>query len=391
MAEQALAEAREALFQAQKLDAIGQLTGGVAHDFNNLLMAVLGSLELVRKRLPYDPRITPLLENAVRGAQRGAGLTQRMLAFARKQELRLEAVDLPALIFGMQGFVERTIGPMIRVNLRLPAGLPQVRTDPNQLESALLNLAVNARDAMADGGSLTITARACTVDGGMEGLQPGAYVCVAVIDSGEGMSEETLARATEPFFTTKGVGKGTGLGLSMVHGLTVQSGGALRLSSRVGEGTSVEIWLPVASAAEGLGAAAPQTAAEGDEGRRLTILAVDDDSLVLLNTAAMLEDYGHDVLQALSAKEALDIWGEAPRIDVVITDQAMPGMTGAQLADRLREMRPGLPVIIATGYAELPPGAGADTVRLAKPFTQEALAKAVAAAVEAHAVAPASP
>ena len=380
-AQRALDDAREALFQAQKMDAVGQLTGGVAHDFNNLLMAILGSLELVRKRVPDDPRLTPLIENAIQGAQRGASLTQRMLAFARKQELKVEAVDLPSLASGMLGFLERTLGPSIRIDTRFAPDLPKACTDSNQLETALLNLAVNARDAMPEGGLITIGGREAAVGADSPALAPGRYVRLSVTDTGVGMDEETLERATEPFFTTKGIGKGTGLGLSMVHGLAVQSGGALEVRSRPGEGSTVELWLPVAGA-DMESAAAERPAPEPAEitMRPLHILTVDDDALVLTNTAALLEDLGHEVVQAGSAREGLDAIAHHPDLDLVITDQAMPQMTGLQLAEAITALRPGLPVIIATGYAETPAGLARDLPRLAKPFTQDELAKAVARA-----------
>jgi PAS domain S-box-containing protein len=376
-AQRALEEAREALYQSQKMDAIGQLTGGVAHDFNNLLMAVLGSLELVRKRLPYDSKITPLIDNAIQGAERGATLTQRMLAFARRQELKLENVDVPSLVAGMEDFLQRSIGPAIRISARFPADLPQVRTDPAQLETALLNLAVNARDAMPDGGIITISAQLATLTAAVGPLAAGAYVRLAVTDTGSGMDEQTLARATEPFFTTKGVGKGTGLGLSMVHGLAAQSGGTLKITSRPGEGTSVELWLPAtAEAACDRAASAPPSPRA--ETRPLLILAVDDDDLVLMNTAALLEDLGHEVLQATSGEDALEALERRPDVDLVVTDQAMPRMTGLQLRDRLLHTRPALPVLIATGYAELPEAADPQLRRIAKPFTQDELAAAIA-------------
>ena len=372
-----LEEAREALYQSQKMEALGQLTGGIAHDFNNLLMAVLGSLELLRKRLPYDPQYAPLLENAVQGAQRGATLTQRMLAFARRQALKLEPVDITALIRGMSGFLQRAIGPTYRLEVRFPP-LPLVMTDAPQLESALLNLAVNARDAMPEHGLITVTASAETVTGGVA-LTPGDYVRLAVTDTGEGMDERTLSRATEPFFTTKGVGKGTGLGLSMVHGLAAQSGGMLKLRSRPGEGTTVEIWLPTAVAAAEVRTAErrPTDVGFSAELRPLKVLAVDDDALVLTNTAALLEDLGHQVVGAKSGKEALEALATHPEIDLVITDQAMPRMTGLQLRDAILKVRPGLPVLIATGYAEMPAEAAASGPRIAKPFTQRELADAV--------------
>jgi len=377
-AQQALEEAREALFQAQKLEAIGQLTGGIAHDFNNLLMAVLGSLELVRKRLPHDPRITPLIENAILGAERGAGLTQRMLAFARKQELKLEAVDLPALVQGMIGLLRTSLGPSIEVEAAFPRHLPPLHTDPNQLEAALLNLAVNARDAMPRGGAVKITAALVTVsETSGKRLAPGDYVRISVADSGQGMDADTLARAAEPFFTTKGVGKGTGLGLSMVHGLAQQSGGCFQIQSRVGEGTTVEVWLPVADPkGEPLAAAPTGRETGGIEARSLVVLVVDDDNLVRINTVAMLEDLGHRVFSASGASDALAMLRREP-VDLVITDFAMPQMTGVELADSIAAQHPGTPVVLATGYAELPQGAATQLPRLAKPFLQADLARAI--------------
>ncbi|ESR24898.1 hybrid sensor histidine kinase/response regulator [Lutibaculum baratangense] len=387
-AQRALEEAREALFQAQKTEAIGQLTGGVAHDFNNLLMAVLGSLELLRKRLPDDdPAALRLLENAVQGARRGAALTERMLAFARRQELDMLPVDLPDLVRGMAELLQRSIGPEILIETRFPLALPPVRSDANQLETALLNLVVNARDAMPGGGRLVIAARSETLGGRHPtGLPAGPYVCLSVTDEGQGMDEETLARALDPFFTTKGVGKGTGLGLSMVHGLAEQSGGRLVLKSRLGEGTTAEIWLPVAADEPVAVAEIPEAAAE-EEGtaakiRPLRILAVDDDGLVLMSTAAMLEDLGHRVFEAASGQQALDILRREPAIDLVISDQAMPHMTGTELAKRVGSERPGLPFILATGYAELPPDADNDLPRLSKPFLQDDLVRAIRAVGE---------
>ena len=375
--QRALEETREALFQSQKMEAVGQLTGGIAHDFNNLLMAVLGSLELVRKRVPYDPRITPLIDNAIQGAERGAVLTQRMLAFARKQELKMEAVDAPSLVRGLMNFLDRTIGPNIEVNMRFPGDLPRVHTDPYQLEAALMNLAVNARDAMPGGGSITVSARPERVRE-HPALEAGDYVRLVVADTGEGMDEATLSRAMEPFFTTKGVGKGTGLGLSMVHGLAAQSGGWLTMKSRPGAGTQVELWLPVASAGQSEGPAGEVSDGPAGAARRLLILAVDDDSLVLTNTAAMLDDLGHEVLVASSGKEALEVLKGRPDIDLVITDEVMPGMTGSQVGEAVRTMNPATPVIITSGFAELAAKAtGVDFPRLSKPFGQSDLAAIV--------------
>lgn len=380
-AQAALEEARQALFQAQKLEAIGQLTGGIAHDFNNLLMAVLGSLELLRKRLPDDPRAEALLDNAVQGAQRGASLTQRMLAFARKQDLRLEGVCVASLVQGMAGLLERSAGPSIELTLDAPPGLGPAHTDANQLETALLNLVVNARDAMPEGGRIRVEASAARLEpDAPRDLPPGDYIRLVVADDGPGMDAVTLARATEPFFTTKGVGKGTGLGLSMVHGLAEQSGGRLVMRSNPGGGTRAEIWLPRAVA---LGAPRPGPddlpAAPAACGP-LRVLAVDDDALVLMNITAMIEDLGHLAIAAGSAAEALEALASGP-VDVVITDHAMPQMTGLQLARAIAVRHPGLPVVLATGYAELPDGDGADLRRLPKPFGQADLARILREAV----------
>ena len=371
--QRALEQAREALFQAQKLEAIGQLTGGIAHDFNNLLMAILGSLELAQKRLPDDPRINRLIGNAIQGARRGATLTQRMLAFARRQELKREPIDVAALVVGMEDLLNQSLGPLFDLNIELAPRLPAVESDPAQLESALLNVVINARDAMPHGGAITVTAGRARVDPGVPDLAPGDYVRLVVTDQGEGMSAEILARATEPFFTTKGIGKGTGLGLAMIHGLTNQSGGTLRLKSSVGVGTEVELWLPVAASGRAK-TTVDALATAGAPARSLTILAVDDDELVLFNTAAMLEDLGHTVIQASSGEAALRALAGAETIDLVITDHAMPRMTGAQLARRVAAERSGLPIVLATGYAELPSGEGAGLARLAKPFGQRQLA-----------------
>lgn len=380
-AQQALEQAQQALFQSQKMDAIGQLTGGVAHDFNNLLMAIIGSIELLKKRIPEHPKVTPLLDNAMQGAKRGAALTQRLLAFARKQDLNLRSIDLPALVRGMTDLLRRTIGPLIVIETRMPEALAAVQADANQLELALLNLTMNARDAMPNGGSIVIAAREEIVaDGGPAGpLAPGRYVCLSVTDSGEGMDEATLKRAAEPFFTTKGIGKGTGLGLSMVHGLAEQSGGRLALSSKKGEGTTAELWLPLAEATAAQGDAARARNAGQAATRPLTVLAVDDDRLVLMNTVAMLEEMGHTVLEATSGHQALEILRQHATLDLLITDEAMPQMTGLQLAKTVQAERPGLPIILATGYAEVP--RESTLPKLSKPFFQEDLVRAVAAAV----------
>jgi PAS domain S-box-containing protein len=369
--------AREALLQSQKMEAIGQLTGGIAHDFNNLLMAVLGSLELMRKRLPDDPRLRVLLENAIQGAQRGSLLTKRMLAFARRQELKQEAVAIPELVRGMTDMLQRSLGPSILFETHFPLVGKPVLGDANQLEMILLNLAVNARDAMPEGGRIVIaTEEKVLPEADGNRLKPGSYICLSVRDTGEGMDEATLRRAMEPFFTTKGPGKGTGLGLSMVHGIAEQSGGCFNLRSQKGDGTTAELWLPVA---EG------QTPAIGRSERRakdpvvdqasLVVLAVDDDGLVLTNTVAMLDDLGHAGIAASSGKEALDILRQRGPVDLVITDYAMPHMTGLQLVNAIKKEWPELPVIIATGFAEMDSEIQTGLPKLAKPFTEVELAR----------------
>jgi signal transduction histidine kinase len=368
------------LFEAQKMDTIGRLTGGVAHDFNNLLMAVLGSLSLLEKRLPDEAQCRRLLQNAVQGAQRGAALTQRLLAFSRRQELKPESVNLSDLVCGMGELLKRALGIEVALVCQFPKGLPPVLVDSNQLELALLNLALNARDAMPSGGTLTIRAvdEVIGQNAGDSALKAGEYVRVGVSDTGVGMDAATLAKATDPFFTTKGPGKGTGLGLSMVHGLAAQSGGQLRIVSTPGLGTTVELWLPraktdavslVRSAERPL--PAPATAS-------WRVLIVDDDLLVLTGTAALIEDLGHVAIEVPSASEALAVLAAGQAVDVIVTDHAMPNMTGLQLAHCVQEKYPGLPIVLATGYAELPADpAEFGIVKLAKPCSQTEIAAAI--------------
>jgi signal transduction histidine kinase/CheY-like chemotaxis protein len=371
--------AEQRLLQAQKMESIGQLTGGIAHDFNNLLAVILGNLELLRKRITDDDRSKRLLEGAFQGAQRGAALTQRLLAFSRRQDLTPQAVDVPQLVSSITDLLARSLGPSIQIVTRFPSGLPPVKVDPNQLEMALLNLAVNARDAMPTSGTITISARTEEVAARNEhGLSPGSYVCVSVSDTGLGMDAATLARAIEPFFTTKGVGKGTGLGLSMIHGLAVQSGGTLKLRSEVGKGTTAEIWLP---RSEAIAAATASDEKARPEHRTCTVLLVEDDPLVMSGTAAMLEDLDHRVVEAFSGEEALRILGENAVIDLVVTDHAMPGMTGLELAERIRAEWPDMPILLASGHAELPERAGLAVPRLTKPFRQDELQSAIAVLV----------
>jgi len=381
-----LDRAREALFQSQKLESIGQLTGGVAHDFNNLLMAITASLELLSSRVPDDPKIHTLIGHAKAGALRGAALTQRMLSFARRQELRPVSVNLIELVHGMSDMLQRSLGSHITITTTFPLVLKPVFVDHNQLELALMNLLVNARDAMPGGGPITISALQETVDlSHFTKLPRGEFIKLMVADKGEGMDETTLARATEPFFTTKGVGKGTGLGLSMVHGLAEQSGGRLIVQSKRGEGTKIEMWLPVAlnSATKILEGEQAFPTTNASTSRSLDILAIDDDTLVLATMCAQLEELGHHVAQSNSAEQALKTLQSGQHFDLVISDHAMPMMTGSQFAKHARTIRPELPIIIASGYAELPSDFELELPRLKKPYSQRDLALAIGDATSA--------
>ena len=375
-------QVEKAYRQAQKMEVVGQLTGGIAHDFNNLLAAVLGNLQLLRKRLADDADGLRLIGGAIEGAERGKALTQRLLAFARQQDLRPATVDAPKLIRGTIELLARSIGPSVEIRSDIASDLWPVRVDANHLELALLNLGVNARDAMPDGGTITLSARNETIGPGTsEPLAPGDYVCLTVADTGVGMDQATLARATDPFFTTKGVGKGTGLGLSMVDGMAAQSGGSLRLSSCPGGGTTAELRLPCAEGKPATRAAAADLAAASIPYR---VLLVDDDALVCSTTSSMLADLGHEVREAPSGKAALDILHAGAVVDLVLTDQAMPGMTGMQLAAQIRTVWPELPVMLTTGYAELPDQQGLNLPRLVKPYGQEEMAAAIASLMRAR-------
>lgn len=365
----------EALRQSQKVEAMGQLTGGVAHDFNNLLSPIIGGLDFLQRREIGGEREQRMIAGALQAAERAKTLVQRLLAFARRQPLQPTSVDLRQLIGGMEALIASTMGPRIRVQVDVPADLPLAFADANQVEMALLNLSVNARDAMPDGGRLRIAAqpRRCAGDP-LRGLEPGDYIALTVTDDGVGMDEATLARAIEPFFSTKGIGRGTGLGLSMVHGLAAQLGGALTLKSSLGAGTTVELLLPAATNAVAAREAAGDEKHEAQAGRALLI---DDEELVRGSTAAMLEELGFEVVQCDSAATALAQIEAGLTVDLVVTDHLMPDLTGAELARRLRSARPTLPVLIISGYAETD-GIAADLPRLAKPFRQTDLARSIA-------------
>jgi PAS domain S-box-containing protein len=367
-------QAHDALRQSQKLESMGQLTGGVAHDFNNLLTPIIASLDILIARGVGDERERRLIDGAMQSAERAKTLVQRLLAFARRQPLRATSVDLSHLIEGMGALVSSTAGPRVRVEVDAPADLPPVQADANQLELAILNLAVNARDAMPDGGRLTIAAEPQRVAGNhRSGAAPGDYVRLSVSDTGRGMDEATLARAVEPFFSTKGIGKGTGLGLSMVHGLAAQLGGALTVRSLPGVGTNVELWLPVATRAPDRAtssAVSPPASLAG------VVLLVDDEDLVRASTADMLVQLGYSVIEANSAEQALTLLDEGLKPDVLVTDHLMPGLTGAELARALRR-RNVRHTLVVSGYAE-EEGVGVDLPRLSKPFRQAELATALA-------------
>jgi PAS domain S-box-containing protein len=340
--------AQVALVQAQKMEAVGQLTGGIAHDFNNLLNVISGNVELI-ERYSSDERVKRMAQTARRSAQRGAKLTGQLLAFSRSQSLDLRPVELKHLMDEVRDLLSAAIGPDIQLAFDVAPDLPPVMADLSQTELAILNLAINARDAMPDGGRLVIE---CTVRYAPDGiLPPGAYAVIAVRDSGQGINPEILSKVFDPFFTTKALGKGTGLGLSQVYGIAQQSGGTARIESRVGGGTTVELWLPLAPQA-----LAEEAAARAAEPLRnagpARILVVEDDPGVRQFIVECLEMAGHRVTQADHGEAGLaQIDGAEP--DLMIVDFLMPGMNGAQLAAEVGKKRPDLPIIIATGYADM--------------------------------------
>jgi signal transduction histidine kinase len=358
--------------ETRKMETIGQLTGGIAHDFNNLLTPIMGTLDLVRRRMD-DERSRELVDCALQAADRARTLVGRLLTFARRQTLKPRAVALETLVNDMRDLIVRSLGPMIEVAIDIPSHLPAVIVDPHQLELAILNLAVNARDAMGDGGRLEISATLDDVpSAAVRGLSAGRYACLTISDNGSGMSAETLKRCVDPFFSTKGIGKGTGLGLSMVQGLAAQSGGGLGIESEVGLGTRVSMWLPIT---------ATQAASEGDETadaprapRPTRVLLVDDEDMVRQTVTMQLEDLGYQVTGATSAAAALRLIDEGLAPDVLVTDHIMPDKTGAQLARELHQRLPSLPVLIITGYANLTPAQMHGFEILAKPFRRSELA-----------------
>ena len=375
--------AEEALRQAQKMEAVGRLTGGIAHDFNNLLTPVIGGLEILAANVE-EPRLKRLADGALESSRRGAKLTTQLLTFSRLQRIGIGPVAVNQVIDNLRQILKHTIGTAVAVRTELERAPLHALCDENQLENAILNLAINARDAMPEGGTLTLSTSVVAETGGPE-LDPGDYVCIAVADTGVGMPAEVAARATEPFFSTKPHGKGTGLGLAQVYGIARQSGGTLRIDSREGEGTVVRILLPRAepgAAASGEGAG-PQRSEEAALHPRARIMVVDDDPDVRLFLADLLADLGHEVEALADAEAALAALGETPP-DLALVDFAMPGMNGAQLAAAMRERHPDLPVVFVTGFAEseqLEGVAGSDAPILRKPFGVEALSATVADAL----------
>ncbi|MEO8547309.1 MAG: ATP-binding protein [Sphingomicrobium sp.] len=363
------------LHAAQKLETLGQLTGGVAHDFNNLLTPIIGSLDLLRRQLPDNDKALRQIDMALQAGSRAASLVQRLLAFARRQDLQPRSVDVAELLKGMEDLVSRSIGPLIHVEFDLPEEIPPALIDPNQLELAVLNLAINARDAMPSGGTLRIALETRSANRSL-GLAPGTYLCLSIGDNGVGMDAATLAHAVEPFFSTKGHGRGTGLGLSMVHGLAAQLGGSLLLKSAPGKGTTAEIWLPVTDKPVDLSTASPWTMAMAP--RPATILLVDDEDVVRIATADMLEDVGYEVVQADSGAAALGLLRGGQPIDLIVTDYLMPGMNGVELIRHARNIVPSILVLIISGYSTIAEGPGADLPRLGKPFRQVDLAGRIA-------------
>ena len=375
------------LLEARKMDAIGKLTGGIAHDFNNLLAAVLGGLGLIERRLPLEEDHRKIIGMTRRAAEQGSELVKRLLAFARRQTLQPDAVDIRRLSATVTDLLAHTLGGLVRLEWRSESEIWRAYADSTQLELALMNLIINARDAMPRGGTIVVTGRNVeTAAGNPLGLPAGQYVVLAVSDDGSGIPAEILEQVTEPFFTTKAVGKGTGLGLSMVYGFAHQSGGAIDIASKVGEGTRVEIWLPRAPTPE---ASEEETAAAAPEaetaGRALRILLVDDHDAVRETTAGMLSDMGHQVECASDGPGLLRKLSAAPAdYDLIITDYAMPLLSGADVLKQAREIRPGMPGIIISGYADSHSIAqpGCESVVVTKPFTLEQMRNAIGAVGE---------
>jgi signal transduction histidine kinase/CheY-like chemotaxis protein len=376
----ARSKAEEALRQSQKMEALGQLTGGIAHDFNNLLQVVQGAFELIRRRPDDAAKVAAWSQNGLQAAERGASLTRQLLAFSRSQKLELHAFVVGDLVSDMRDLLVRTLGPDITLDFDLQDGAAPVLSDRTQLELAVLNLAINARDAMPDGGRLTLATRVTRIAPGQSDLEPDDYVELRITDTGGGMLPEVIERAFDPFFTTKGVGKGTGLGLSQVYGVARQAGGAARIASSAGGGTTVTLFLRrsnrPAEATPDRSAPQPAPAPRGEH----TVLVVDDEAQVRALACETLAMLGYDVLDADSGEAALKIL-DTTRPDIMLLDYAMPGMSGAELARQARDRWPGLPIVFASGHADteaVEQALGGQALILRKPFDMESLARALA-------------
>ncbi|HEV7251954.1 MAG TPA: ATP-binding protein, partial [Mesorhizobium sp.] len=388
-----LTKAHEALRQAQKMEAVGQLTGGIAHDFNNLLTGIIGSLDMLQRRVAQGRtgEIDRFVSAAVTSANRAAALTHRLLAFSRRQPLDPKPVNANRLVTSMEELLRRTIGESIELEMVTAGGLWQTKCDPHQLESALLNLVINARDAMPDGGKLTIETCNAHLDNAYVAktreVRPGQYICICVSDTGSGMSKETIEKAFDPFFTTKPIGQGTGLGLSMVYGFARQSDGYAKIYSEPGQGTTVKLYLPRfygegEEAENETRVAVEDVRAEHGE----VVLVVEDETAVRALVVEVLADLGYRALEAADGLSGLRVLESQQRIDLLVTDVGLPGLNGRQLADAAREKRPGLKVLFMTGYAEnavinggfLEPGMELIT----KPFAIDALTQRMRAMIE---------
>jgi signal transduction histidine kinase/CheY-like chemotaxis protein len=374
--------------QLQKMEAVGKLTGGIAHDFNNMLAVVIGSLDMAKRRLTggEHPRLPLMIDNALAGAERAATLTARLLAFSRQQPLAPKIIDANKLVGGMSELLRRTLGETIRVETVLAGGLWTICADAGQIESALLNLAVNARDAMPDGGKLTIETANSELDDRYarihEDVKAGQYVVLSVTDTGSGMPAEVAERAFEPFYTTKEIGRGTGLGLSQVFGFVKQSSGHVKIYSEEGQGTTIKIYLPrhfgtVAEEAPPAGLVEPIPGGRADE----IVLVVEDEDEVRKMSVGALSDLGYTIIQARNAAHALEQCASHGQIDLLFTDIVMPGMTGRQLADEVRKTRPDIKILYTTGYTRNAIVHGgivdADVALLQKPFSFAALARKI--------------
>ncbi|MGZ3278655.1 MAG: PAS domain S-box protein [Phenylobacterium sp.] len=380
-AQATLRETEEALRQSQKMEAIGQLTGGIAHDFNNMLTGIIGSIEIIRRRMAVGKLddVEKFMAAAVTSANRAAALTHRLLAFARQQPLDPQPLDVNQLIGEVEDLLTRTLGEQVRLQIHLGQEVWPALTDANQLENAILNLAINARDAMPEGGMLTIETSNVSIladDVRVEEIEPGDYTVISVTDTGIGMSPQTVARAFDPFFTTKPIGQGTGLGLSMIYGFAKQSRGQVRIRSALGEGSTISLYLPRFRG--GLNPLQPEARREAPQGSGETVLVVEDDPSVRLLIGEVLRDLGYSCMEASDGQAAMPLIASNVRVDLMITDVGLPGLNGRQLAEIAREHRPGLRILFVTGYAEhatdrgrfLAPG----MEMITKPFTLDALA-----------------